>query len=261
MACSTAPGFYYGPCGIYTMGLTAECPTEHPPFPVYCMCALMCSGGDVRCNGDCCIRSNVLWQHRHATRSVRSYWKEQKNERVMAAAEQPISQPNSPEEGLFKFGSVPRVLSYTPRWPMRNREMGSCLVRQSSGRGIGFEKAVSLLFVTFFKQEGGNVDALCLTIWGITRGVAKMCAGLFHKTSSSRSRSGFTCRASRRVWVTGNKLLMLNMILNIGWVFPYVALRLLFFYIWCSWVMWTSVEVSKHCFHSFTHSFTTSHQF
>lgn len=55
----------------------------------------------------------MLWQHRHATRSVRSYWKEQKSERVTAAAEQPISQPDSPEGGPFKFGPVPPVLSYT----------------------------------------------------------------------------------------------------------------------------------------------------
>lgn len=71
----------------------------------------------------------MLWQHRRATRSVRSYWKEQKNERVMAAAEQPISQPNSPEEGLFKFGSAPPVLSYTQ---MADEESGDgCLLGQA----------------------------------------------------------------------------------------------------------------------------------
>lgn len=75
-------------------------------LPPPCMCALMCSPGDAWCNGDCGIRG------RRAALSVCSYWKEQKNERVTAAAEPLISQPNSPEEGLFKFGSVQRVLSY-----------------------------------------------------------------------------------------------------------------------------------------------------
>lgn len=73
----------------------------------------MYSPGDVWCNGDRAIRSNVPRQHRHAALSTRSYWKEQKNERVTAAAERLISQPNSPEEGLFKFGSVQHVWSYT----------------------------------------------------------------------------------------------------------------------------------------------------
>lgn len=109
MACFTTTGFYYGPCGLYTLGLTVECSTTPPPPP--CMCALMYSRGDVWCNGDCCI--NVLWQHRRAALSACSHWKEQRNERVTAAAEHLISQPNSPEEGLFKFGSVPRLSSYT----------------------------------------------------------------------------------------------------------------------------------------------------
>lgn len=142
----------------------------------------------------------------------------------------------------------------TPRWPMRNRETGACLVRQSSGRSFGFEKA-------FLNKRGGNCWCSLFNLLAHYMGAAKLCAGLFHRTGSSRTRSGFTCGASRRVWVTEIKRLMLNIILNTGWVLPYVALRLLFFYIWCSWVVWTSVEVSKRSFHSLTHLFTTSHQF
>lgn len=50
----------------------------------------------------------------------------------MAAAEQPIRQPNSPEEGLFKFGSVPPVLSYSQMADEESRDgflLGQAILR------------------------------------------------------------------------------------------------------------------------------------
>lgn len=99
---------------VYIQGASLwNAPRNTLPSPCVCVCALTHSRGDVWCNGDCGIGNNVLRQHRHATLSVPSYWKEQKNERVTAAAEHLISQPNSPEEGLFKFGCVQPVSGYT----------------------------------------------------------------------------------------------------------------------------------------------------
>lgn len=98
-----------GPVAYIQWASLWNAPGNTPLCP--CMRALMYSRGDVWCNGDCGIRA-MCSGSRHASLSVCSYWKEQKNERVTAAAEHLISQPNSPEQGLFKFGSAQRVLSY-----------------------------------------------------------------------------------------------------------------------------------------------------
>lgn len=107
---------------------------QTPSLPHVCVhsCPAVVMGG--------VMETVVLQQHRHATRTARSYWKERKNERVTVAAEHLISQPNCPEEGVFKSGPV-RASRVPPRRPMRDCEMASRCVKQFSGRSFSCEKA------------------------------------------------------------------------------------------------------------------------
>lgn len=142
----------------------------------------MHSPGDVWCNGDRGITSNVPRLHRHAALSVRSCWKEQKNERVTAAAERLISQPNSPEEGLFKFGSVQRVLSYTQTADEELRD-GFLLCQAILVAASVVKRPFSYdAHVSFFKNVKEKKKVFCLTSWCVTQG----CKNVLWFISSNR---------------------------------------------------------------------------
>lgn len=141
MACFTTPGFYYGPCGIYTMGLTAECSTEHPP-PLPHVCARSCAAvvtcgvmetvvSGAMCSGSTDMPLGVFVLI-GKSRKMKGSW---------LLRSSPSVSPIAQRRDCLNL-ALCRPSWVTPRWPMRNQETGSCLVRRSSGRSFGFEKAL-----------------------------------------------------------------------------------------------------------------------
>lgn len=82
-----------------------HCGIRHDTLPAPYMCAVV----------TCCVMETVISGAMLFGRTDMPLWvcvvigKSRELRGVRAAAQHLISQPNSPEEGLFKFGSVPRL--------------------------------------------------------------------------------------------------------------------------------------------------------
>lgn len=156
----------------------------------------MCSGGP-----DTLLRVCVL------------IGKEQKNERVTAAAEQLISQRKDCLN-LAPCSASP----VTPRRPVRNGETGFLLCQAVLRSQLQLRKK-GLFHMKYQTSQRGWNALFNLSV--DLRKVAKMRSGLFHQAGSSGTSwpsgpGAFTCRAPRHVRVIENQLLVLNVSLNIG---------------------------------------------
>lgn len=132
-----------------------------------CTAAVTCGVMETVVSGATCSGSTnaPLWAHVLIGRS-----REMKGSRLLPSTSSvsPIAQ----RKDCLNLAPC-RASPVTPRWPRRNWEIGSCLVKQFSGHSFRPRKAFFLVWRIceyFFKQGKwwGGADNFYLTFWWIT---------------------------------------------------------------------------------------------
>lgn len=238
------------------MGLTVESRNDTPSLPHVCVhsytAVVMCGVMETVVSGAMCSGSTdmPLWVYVLIGKS-----RKMKGSRLPRSASS-VS-PTAQRKDCLNL-ALCSASWVAPRRPRMNCEMGSCFVKQFSGRSYSWEKAFFIWRACELNlnKSGGRGQNALFNFLVHYAGLQKCALVYFISSSGSRWPSGprgLTCRAPRHVWVIENQPLMLNVSLNTGWMFPYVAswFFFVFFNIWWWWVMWPFVEVQQHA--DFTH--------